>query len=488
VTRLLPKTIMPLEGTFLASATELARRIRARELSSREVVEAHVARAREVNPSINAIVAERYEDALGEADAADAALAAGVPLGPLHGVPFTVKEAFAVTGMPHCAGLVARREHRATEDATAVARLRKAGAIVLGVTNTSELCMWVESSNRVYGRSKNPYDPTRIVGGSSGGEAAAVGSGASPFGVGSDVGGSIRNPAFFNGVFGHKPTGGLVPNTGQFPSAESGYLTTGPLCRRAEDLMPLLALMSGPDGRDGVCRTMTLGDPAEVDLGRLRVLNVRGNGFLSVSPALKEAQEKVARHLERRGARVERRRFPRLRRSIEIWSAMLADMGGTPFGVMLGNGKAVNLSAQLPLWLLGRSPHTLPALGLALIERFARQSPRQLARFVAEGAALRDELVEALGPGGVMLYPVYPETAPKHGWPLLPPIRWAYPAILNVMEIPATAVPLGLDAQGLPLGIQVAAAHGNDQLTIAVAQELEPPRGRSPSGNGRPTR
>lgn len=468
---------MPIEHPLLlASAVELARRIRAREVSSRDVVEAHIARARAVNPSLNAIVAERYESALDEANAADAALRAGRSLGPLHGVPFTVKEAFALTGMPQCAGLVARREYRATKDATVVARVRQAGAIPLGVTNTSELCMWMESNNRVYGRSSNPYDRTRIVGGSSGGEAAIVGSGASPFGVGSDVGGSIRNPAFFNGVFGHKPTGGLVPNSGQFPATESteyGYLTTGPLCRRAEDLMPLLELMAGPDGQDAVCRPMDLGNPADVDVGSLRVLHVAGNGFLSVSPDLTAAQEQVARHLESRGARVERRRFPRLRRSIEIWSAMLADMGGEPFGVMLGNGKHVNLWAQLPLWALGRSPHTLPALMLALLERFAKASPRRLARFVEEGRALRAELVEALGPDGVMLYPVYPETAPKHGWPLFPPIRWAYPAILNVMEMPATAVPLGLDSHGLPRGIQVAAAHGKDHLTIAVAMELE---------------
>lgn len=458
------------------SAVELGRRIRQRHVSSREVVEAHIARARAVNPTINAIVAERYEDALKEAAAADAAVRQGRELGPLHGVPFTVKEAFALTGMPQCAGLVARRDHRATEDATAVARVRAAGAIPLGVTNTSELCMWMESSNRVYGRTNNPYDRGRIVGGSSGGEAAIVGAGASPFGVGSDVGGSIRNPAFFNGVFGHKPTGGLVPNSGQFPATDStvhGYLTTGPICRRAEDLMPLLRLMAGPDDQDAVCRAMPLGDPDEVDLSRLRVLHVPDNGFLSVSDDLREAQDRVAAHLVSRGAKLEKRTFPRLRRSIEIWSAMLSEAGSTSFSVMLGNGKDVNLWAQMPLWLLRRSPHTLPALGLALIERLMKSSPKRIARFIEEGSALRSELVDALGANGVMLYPVYPETAPKHVWPLVPPIRWAYPAILNVMEVPATAVPLGLDARGLPLGIQVAASHGNDHLTIAVARELE---------------
>ncbi|CAN0591760.1 unnamed protein product, partial [Laminaria digitata] len=178
------------------SATELARRIRERECSSVEVVEAHIQQLLAVNPRINAVVAERLEAAREEARAADRQ-AERTPgfLPPLLGVPCTIKECFAVKGMPQCAGLVARKDFRAEIDATTVARLRAAGAIVLGVSNTSELCMWMETNNRVYGRTNSPYDSGRIVGGSSGGEGAIVASGASPFGLGSDVGGSIRMPA-----------------------------------------------------------------------------------------------------------------------------------------------------------------------------------------------------------------------------------------------------------------------------------------------------
>ena len=135
-------------------------------------------------------------------------------LPPLLGVPCTIKESIALRGMPNCAGLLSRREHHATETAPAAARLLAAGAIPLGVTNTSELTMWIESANYVYGRTRNAYDPARVAGGSSGGEGAAIGSGGSPIGLGSDIGGSIRLPAFFNGIFAHKPTPGLVPNTG----------------------------------------------------------------------------------------------------------------------------------------------------------------------------------------------------------------------------------------------------------------------------------
>jgi len=226
------------EELLTLSATELARRIRTGKNTSREVVGAHVEQVGRVNGVVNAMVEDRFADALREADEADEMVRSRLPgtLPPFHGVPCTVKESFALRGMPNSSGLVARRHVRASRDATAVGRLRAAGAIPMGVTNVSELCMWMETSNKVYGRTRNPYDPSRIVGGSSGGEGALIGAGASPFGRAADVGGSIRMPAFFNGVFGHKPTGGLIPNTGQFPCGanEAGrYLTTGPIARRA---------------------------------------------------------------------------------------------------------------------------------------------------------------------------------------------------------------------------------------------------------------
>ena len=242
-----------MEPLLLASAQQLARQIRQREVTSEQVVGAHIAYLRRVNPRLNAIVHDRYEAALREARLADQRTAEGGELPPLHGVPCTIKECFAFEGMPHTSGLMARRGRVATADAPAVARLRAAGAIPLGVTNLSELCMWMESNNRVYGRCHNPYDLGRTAGGSSGGEGAVVGAGGSPFGLGSDVGGSIRMPAFFNGVFGHKPSPGLVPSSGQHPPAYGRiwrYAVTGPICRRAEDIYPLMRVLSGPHDSD----------------------------------------------------------------------------------------------------------------------------------------------------------------------------------------------------------------------------------------------
>lgn len=459
------------------SGTQLAELIRSGETTSQEVVETHINHIEEVNPTLNAVVRNRFREARDEARRADE-LAGSTPpekLPPFHGVPCTIKESFAVKGMPHTSGLVARKHVVASADATAVDRLKKAGAIVLGVTNVSELCMWMESNNHVYGRSNNPYDPERIVGGSSGGEGAIIGAGGVPFGLGADIGGSIRLPAFFNGVFGHKPTGGLVPNTGQYPIAENQalrYLTTGPLTRRAEDLMPLLNVLAGPDQIDTECASTVLGCPDAVEIGKLTVLDVSDNAHNSVSPALRKAQRRCADALAAEGARVIPARFEHLKHSLLIWTSMLSSAGGTPFGVHLGNGQQVRIVREIVRWCLGRSPHTLPAIALALIERLSAVGQSQMSKFIEMGRELRQELVEAIGPSGVMLYPSYVSPAPKHNKPLFPPFNWVYTAIINVMELPSTQVPVGLD-EGLSVGVQVIGIHNNDHVTIAVAKALE---------------
>ena len=452
--------------------------IRARELSSREVVEAHIRRIQAVNPVLNAVTDERFAEARAEAELADQQVASGSPEAsrPFHGVPCTIKECQGLAGMRKTAGLWAHRERRAVEDGTATARLKAHGAIPLAVTNVSELMMWMETSNRVFGRTNNPYDPTRTVGGSSGGEGAIVGAGGSPMGLGSDVGGSIRMPAFFNGVFGHKPTGGLVPATGIWPAPENDarrYLTTGPLCRRAEDLMPFLRAVAGPDGKDAGCRTFELGDPASVRLDRLRVFDVEGNGAITVEPELAARQREVAAFLRQAGARVETLEIPELERSFQIWSALMDEAAETRFAELLGDGHPIRAGRELLRWALGRSPHTLPALALALIEKVPAALPSLGKKFVAMGHALKASLSERLGEGGILLYPPYPEVAPRHHRPLWPPFNWQYTAIFNVLELPVTQVPLGLGQKGVPLGVQVAARAGHDHVTIAVAQALE---------------
>jgi fatty acid amide hydrolase 2 len=462
-----------------ASGTALARAIRERRVTSREVVEVHVKRARRVNPRLNAIVRDRYDAALDEARVADEKTGAVHPddLPPLHGVPCTIKEALAFEGMPNTSGLWARRDVLATADASVVKRVRAAGAIPLGVTNISELCMWFESTNKVWGRTDNAYDARRTAGGSSGGEGAIVGAGASPFGIGSDVGGSIRMPAFFNGVFGHKATGGIVPSTGHHPSAKNDaerFVTCGPLARRAEDLMPLLRIMAGPDGVEARCAPSELGDPSTVELRTLTVFSVeRGPG--RVAAPLLASQRRAADALAARGARVERRAIPSLARSFEIWSAMLHEAGGaeSSFRAMMSEGSEFAPWRELGRIPLGRSRFTLPGVLLSLFEELPALMTSRVRRVLALGHDLAAELAEVLGDRGVMLYPSFPRLAPRHHTPLLVPFQFAYTAIFNVMQMPATQVPLGIDPSGLPLGVQVASVRGHDHLTIAVAMELE---------------
>ena len=461
------------------SATELSEKIREGDLTSTEVVDAHIVRIKQVNPTINAVVAERFEAAREQAAQCDRTLNSakkknGLP--PLFGVPCTIKENHACIGMPNTSGLVARKGVVADFDATTVARLKAAGAIVLGVTNTSELCMWFESSNRVYGRSNNPYDVGRIVGGSSGGEGAIIGAGGSPFGLGSDIGGSIRLPAFFNGVFGHKATGGLIPGTGQHPIAVNQaqrYLTSGPLARRATDLWPLIRILAGPDGQDTGCRPIPLGDPESVDLADLSVVMVEGNGVNRVRSDMLGALRKAAGALDGRGAKVTCVKVEKLKHSMEIWSAMLAEAGGPSFSELLGNGQPISAGTEILKWAIRTSDHTLPALMLALFEKIPQWMPERAKKMLKLGRSLKQELVDLIGPNGILLYPSFPSTAPRHRMPLLAPFQFVYTAILNVMELPVTQVPMGLSGNGLPLGVQVAALEGNDHMTVAVAMALE---------------
>lgn len=459
------------------SATALARAIREGEVSSREVVEAHIERCERHQPRTGAIAVERFEAARAEADAADMRIAGAGhgELPPLLGVPCTIKESFALRGMPNCAGLLARRDHRAETTAPAVQRLIDAGAIPLGLTNISELTLWVESDNRVYGRTGNPYDPARAAGGSSGGEGAAIGSGGSPFGLGSDIGGSIRIPAFFCGVFGHKPSGGLVPHTGSYPvphGESKRLLGFGPLARRSEDLMPLLRILSGPDGADPlVTGEPRLGDPAGVSLEGLRVL-IGESAFLQpIDRELLAARERAAGALAAAGARLQRIRLPKMRFISEAYLAALSDAGDASVAEILREAGAEPLTVRRALRRGG--PHTAPVKVFAVLERANRLSPEaRVGKAIAWGRAYAREIAETIGEG-VLLHPPFAKVAPRHGRTYGRLYAPQPMSVFNLAAVPVTQVPLGLGSRGLPLGVQIAAAPGNDHVSIAVAMELE---------------
>ncbi len=470
------------------SAVDLADAIRRREVTSVAVVEAHIERLRQTHSRINAVVAERYEDALAQARVCDQRVAqeslrgrvprwtgeAGTAgsLPPLFGVPFTVKESIALAGMPQTAGVLARSGQRPAESATAVQRLVDAGAIPLGVTNTSEMTLWIESENQLYGRTNNPYDASLTSGGSSGGEAAAVAVGGSPFGIGADIGGSIRTPALFCGVFGHKPSSGLVPNTGIWPAVTGTadeMLAIGPMTRHADDLMPLLRILAGERA------AMRLGDVGDVSLDGLQVTLVEGTTRRPIGGAVRDARERAAGALASAGATVRTVSLARWGDALLSYLLMLqddADSDWHPTQAFLQQGGESRLT--LREILTGGAGHTFPTRLTVGAERLGKLISTAATRekLLARGRALVNELVEAIG-DGVLLHPAHMTLAPRHRRTYGRPWLMMPAAIFNMAGLPVSEVPMGLSADGRPMGIQVAAAHGADHLAIAIATELE---------------
>ncbi|XP_045197777.1 fatty-acid amide hydrolase 2-like [Mercenaria mercenaria] len=476
------KVVPPVEDdVLLQSAVTLARKIRSRELRAVDVMEKYISRVTEMHDHLNTVVARRFSEAREEAQALDEELdrkAADEKFSeknkPLLGVPLSVKEAFCVTGMPNSGGLVSRGIFRAESDCPVVGRLREAGAIPYCMTNVSELCMWYESANRLYGRSNNPYHTGRIVGGSSGGEGCNIASGGAVVGIGSDIGGSIRMPAFFNGIFGHKPSRGLVPNDGQFPIAtgkDRDLMSTGPMCRYMDDILPMLKVMAGSNKQANLGR--------QVDVSQLCVYNIVDDGgsllVSKVDTQLKQAQAKVVHFLETSlGAKVKTISIPKFKFAVDIWAAKMTTSGGTTFCEYMGyEGPAINPHLEFLKWCIGRSKHTLPAIALGCVEKLDHLLEGVNRKALESFEKLETEMNELLDENSVIIYPSHPKVAPYHNQPLMYPFNWAYTGLFNTLGLPVTQVPLGLSKEGLPLGVQIVAGMNQDAVSIAVAQELE---------------
>ncbi len=478
----------PTHPALTASAFELARDIRTGARSSLSVVEAHIRRIRVVNPLINAVVCELFEEARRLARLADRAVreadeAGRAALPPLHGVPCTIKESFSVRGLPHTAGIVARKDHIADVDATLVARLKEAGAIVLGTTNVPEGLMWFDSYNHIYGATDNPHRRGHMAGGSSGGEGAVIAAAGSPLGIGSDVGGSIRLPSAFNGIVGHKPSPGRLPMTGQYPESPgpiARYNSAGPMGRRVSDLRAALRLLQGPDGLDPTMDAPPLppvSELAPLDPRRTRVLVIDDIGYVSPDKEVLGALRATADGLQARGFDVRPWAPEAMGRALDIWSAMMHEAAS--FAEILAQDRPEwSLAKELLVrWPLGRSEHIFPSLGLAAIERLDGLIAGRLAAGQEAGRALRRLLIDTLGDDGVVLAPVFPRPPPRRHWGL----RWfyapAYTAIFNVMQLPCTAVPGGGSRKGLPIGLQVVGGPLQDDLCLSVAEHVEADRG-----------
>lgn len=466
---------------LLESASSIAYKIRTRKITSVQVLDSFIARIEEVNPLLNCVVADRFEEARKEARAADELIESGaIPLDklaeekPFLGVPFTTKDCIPVKGMIHSSGLVKRKNVIAAEDAKVVASLRRAGAIPIALTNVSELCMWWESANNVHGRTNNPYNTNHIVGGSSGGEGCAQAAAVSAFGMGSDIGGSIRMPAFFNGVFGHKPSPMTVPNHGQYPEPvtdeQARFLGLGPICRRAEDLLPLLKVIANPKLR--------LEDPVDIKKLRWFYQETDGGSFF-VSPVAQDIRAlfgRIVAHLQKaHGVKATKVSYKRFSKSGPMWFANMKAPSGPSFQDQLANlNGSINPWLELAKWTVRLSEHTFIGIMTCLAEKGGcTYGDEKYEYLVKERNDFRRELLDLLEDDGVLLYPTHPTSAPYHNEPLIKPFNFSYTAVINVLGLPATHCPMGLDKNGLPIGVQVIAAEGNDRLCLAVAREME---------------
>jgi amidase len=446
------------------SAREVARLIREKQVSAMDVVKACYARIDQVNPKLNAVVAFCRERALAEAQEADALLAAGKVTGPLHGVPFTVKDSFDTAGVVSTGGTLGRKSYVPGRDATLVARARAAGAILLGKTNTPEFTLGGGARgtyNLVYGQTFNPYNTAYSPAGSSGGAGAIVAAYGSYFDIGSDYGGSIRGPANVNGIAGIKPTLGRTPRTGHivgYGGPFDSFQETGPLARRVEDLALLLPILSGPDNSDAMMAPVPLGDPAKVDVKALRVAFYTSNGMVDPSAEIQAIVKQCAGYFTRLGCKVKEDRPPKLAELAEVRRRFNeADDGDHLRRLLKLHG---TLQASPGLRLEG-SP--LPSA--------------EFTRACEEMDAIKSEQLSWFEQYDLIVCPANakpPERLPPE-FVRVPNIKESYTSEYNTTGWPAGIVRAGTSTAepGMPLGIQVVAQPWRDDVVLAALGYIE---------------
>lgn len=473
----------------LSTACSLAEAVAAREISAVDLTEAALSRLGEVGPRLSALA--WLNDAQARRDAASMDLLAEI-LGrkslethPLLGLPITVKEGLRVAGAPWMMGSSLSRNRIAREDGTVVARLRAAGAVIVGLGAMAERALWPETVNKLTGRALHPQDPQRTPGGSSGGDAALVAARAVTAAVGTDGGGSVRIPAAYCGLYAHKPSASTVPLTGHVPmdcgpdhtaAPLAQFFTPGPITRHPADLWPLLSVMAGSDGiQQGVDAPLSAESPSASLLSGRTVYvlsNPRIGGVQRADAAQVMAVEAAAQTLQKQGATLQIVRDDLLVDAFAIWAGTLRCAADCDMEHLLGNGKRIGLLNETVAQLFGRGRHTGSAIFLALISRFDLTGPRTWRRWSERGERLKAELSAMLAPDAVMLCPPVPGAAPRHNSAFRHPFNVAPCAVFNALGNPATVAPVLLGPEGLPRAVQIVARHGADHLTISAALAL----------------
>lgn len=441
------------------SASALVQLISTRSISPVEVAEAHLAAIDQLNPKLNAIVTVA-PDVIQRAREAEAAVMRGEALGPLHGLPVTIKDTIATAGLRTTSGSLMRADFVPATDAPAVRRLKDAGAIVLGKTNAAELAMEYTAENRVFGRTNHPQDASLTPGGSSGGEAAAIASCMSPCGLGSDLAGSIRIPAHFCGIVGMKPTVGKVPGAGQFPPNTGPYglgSSIGPMARRVADL-------------DLLFKVLSAGSTLKVETNQLAGQRVAWYTDDSVTPVTNEtrlAVESAARALSAAGFSITERRPPGVERGHDLWLKLFSRASV----VQLRNVYQDNeeKGGDFVRWRLSRA---------------VAEEPATLDEYLGwwmERDKLRNELVEWMRDRPLLIAPVGATPAFPHGTHKLTVEgqtfstfrAFSYSQTFNVLNLPSVAIPAGHSAEGLPIGVQIVGRPFAEREVLAAAAIIE---------------
>ncbi len=450
---------------------EVGAAVGAKQISPVEIVESHLSRIEPLQPRLNAFVHLDAENARKQARAAEAGGLRGEPLGPLYGIPLTIKSCIDVAGWPCPAGSLLRKDYVPRVDAPLVSRLKAAGAILLGNTNTPEFLMAYETNNLLSGKTSNPWNLEYSAGGSSGGESAAIASGCSMGGVGSDGGGSIRVPAHFCGICGLKPTPGRVPATGHFPSGAGafGWIgVVGPMARTIGDVRTLFEVIAGPDAGDVHSAPVPLRTYSEEDLLRVRVGVLQSSALGTATPETEAAVERAGKLLADCGFLVESFELQGLDRALELWWFFFG-----PVIAHLLNGSLAGHESQLsPMLREYLSNATSPdAISLD-----------QFVQACAERDLLREKILRQMDRVPILLSPVSSSPAFRHGEGNYKPgigyrdtmrfCQW-----LNLAGFPGASVPMALSVEGLPIGVQVIGRPFEEELVLAVAEVIEQSRG-----------
>jgi Asp-tRNA(Asn)/Glu-tRNA(Gln) amidotransferase A subunit family amidase len=452
------------------SAALMAERIRKKRLSPVEIVDAHLGQIERLNPTLNAFVQVDAEGARQAAQDAEIAVMHGKTLGPLHGIPISIKSSMAVAGMLCESGTRLRAGFVPVLDAPLVERLRAAGAIVMGVTNTPEFLMAWETDNLLYGRTNNPWDLQRTPGGSSGGEAAAIAAGMSAGGVGSDGGGSIRVPAHFSGICGLKPTPGRIPATGHYPVSAGPFAligVVGPMARAVDDLKVLFEVMQGPDIGDACAAPVPVRWPTEDETRKLRVGYFEDDGRTLVTAETRAAVRSAAEALRGAGFQVEHFQPEGLEEARRLWHKFFVVAGGMLLRPMFG-GRESDLSPLLKQFLEWSAAE--PALtGETLLEVWIQRD------------ALRARFLKQMEHYPILVCPAAAIPAFRHGertWQVEGKTvhyldAWSYTEFFNLLGNPAAVVPVGHSSERLPIGVQIVGRPWQEEQVLSVAAALE---------------